>query len=246
MNLQRHQEVVNSFMKRVFKGALKPGDKLPTEKQLTEEMNVDRGSLRVGLKQLESMGILDIRHGDGMYVQDYVRSAGIDFLRTLFQFPEPDGQELVVDQYLIDEMWEFWALLFPPIVKLATEKYSNRDLRAIMGLLEEEEKCIPDRERIVDLEVRSHDMIVEIIDNTIIMLLFNSCRPLRRKMVRIQIERMNDDDLREHIRTKRALLKRLVSSTPEEIDDGIELFRERLQSYRQEMRKSFDNNPDAI
>ncbi len=67
-------------MKQIYTSSLKPGNKLPTEKQLIEDLGVDRSSLRVGLKQLESMGVLDIRQGDGMYVKDYLKNAGIDFL----------------------------------------------------------------------------------------------------------------------------------------------------------------------
>lgn len=44
--MQRHQEVVNIPVKKICRGSLKPGVKLPTEKRLTEELDVDRGALR--------------------------------------------------------------------------------------------------------------------------------------------------------------------------------------------------------
>ncbi len=237
MTLQRHQEVVNLFMKQIYTSFLKPGYKLPTEKQLIEDLGVDRSSLRVGLKQLESMGVLDIRQGDGMYVKDYLKNAGIDFLRILFQVTEPDGKEFSIDEYLIDEIWEFWILLFPQVVELAMKKHSNRDLRALMALLDEEVQNIKDRENVIKLEVRSHDLIVEIIDNTIILLLFNSCRPLREKIVRIQISEMDDDELLDHIESKRALVKMFASSSSDEIAEVIDAFRRRMQEYREKRRR---------
>ncbi len=158
------------------------------------------------------------------------------FCWVLFQVTEPDGKEFTIDEYLIDEIWEFWILLFPQVVELATKKHSNRDLRALMALLDEEIQNIKDRENIIKLEVRSHDLIVEIIDNTIIMLLFNSCRPLRKKIVRIQISGMDEDELLDHIESKRALVKMFSSSSSDEIAEVIDAFRRRMREYREKRR----------
>ena len=68
---QRYQEVVHSLLRRIFTRQLAPGTKLAPERQLAKDMDIDRTSLRVALKQLESMQVLDIRQGDGIYVRDY-------------------------------------------------------------------------------------------------------------------------------------------------------------------------------
>jgi DNA-binding FadR family transcriptional regulator len=138
INQQRHQGVVDTFVKKMFLGNLKPGVKLSTEYQLSEEMGVGRTSLWIALKHLESMNVLEIRQGDGTYVKDYVKNAGMDFLRTLFQ-QESECEEVFLDEYLIDDLWEFWILLFPGMLELATKKYSNRDIKAHMSISAQEE-----------------------------------------------------------------------------------------------------------
>jgi GntR family transcriptional repressor for pyruvate dehydrogenase complex len=80
---QKHEKVVDSLAKDIFLGRLKPDIKLPTGKQLSEEMGIDRTSLRLGLKQPESMKVLSTRRGDGIYVNDYLKNAGVEMEEIL-------------------------------------------------------------------------------------------------------------------------------------------------------------------
>ena len=78
-DVQVHERVVNILIKQIFNRQFKPGDKLPSERQLAKEMGVNRVSLRIGLKHLEMMNVLLIRQGDGIYVRDFLKGASIDF-----------------------------------------------------------------------------------------------------------------------------------------------------------------------
>jgi len=50
---------------------LKPGDALPSEAELSRRLEVSRGAVREGIKALESTGVIDVRRGDGIYVQPF-------------------------------------------------------------------------------------------------------------------------------------------------------------------------------
>lgn len=90
VTMRSHERVMNTLIGRIFCRQLKPGDRLPPERLLAKEMDVDRASLRVGLRHLETMNVLTIRQGDGIYVRDYLKGASLDFLRVLFlQAQEP-------------------------------------------------------------------------------------------------------------------------------------------------------------
>jgi DNA-binding FadR family transcriptional regulator len=124
-NKQAHQKVATALMRDIFFHKLNPGEKLPSERELSISMNVDRTSLRVALKQLEAMELLDIRPGDGIYVKDFLKHAGIDFLRTLFSENNTPRDEMAVDMFMIDEVWEWWIIMFPEMIKLAGQTYRN-------------------------------------------------------------------------------------------------------------------------
>jgi GntR family transcriptional repressor for pyruvate dehydrogenase complex len=64
-NQQVPEKVVRILMRDIFNNKLKPGTKLPSAKEISMQMKVDLSSLRIGLKQLESMNVLDIKQGDG-------------------------------------------------------------------------------------------------------------------------------------------------------------------------------------
>ncbi len=51
-------------------GTLRPGDRLPSEEELSERLGVSRGSMREGIRMLAALGVIDTRHGSGSYVSD--------------------------------------------------------------------------------------------------------------------------------------------------------------------------------
>jgi len=68
--VSRTQDVVEDVQRLILDGGLRPGDRLPAEKELAAELGVSRGSLREGVRALVVLGILEARHGDGTYVTD--------------------------------------------------------------------------------------------------------------------------------------------------------------------------------
>ena len=59
---------VNYIKKQIGDGALKPGDQLPSERMLQEELGVSRFTLREALARLSALGILEVAHGKGAFI----------------------------------------------------------------------------------------------------------------------------------------------------------------------------------
>ena len=59
----------------ILEGVLKPGERLPAERELAQELSVSRPSLREALQKLESVGFLESRHGGGTFVRNVVASS---------------------------------------------------------------------------------------------------------------------------------------------------------------------------
>jgi len=62
------EQIVRQLVGLVKSGHLKPGDRLPAERTLAEELGVGRPTLREALRALQLLGIVDIRHGGGVFV----------------------------------------------------------------------------------------------------------------------------------------------------------------------------------
>lgn len=235
-NQQAHQKISNSLMRDIFFHKLKAGEKLPSERDLSESMDVDRTSLRVALKQLEVMGLLDIRPGDGIYVQDFLKHAGIDFLRTLFSRNEALEDELAADLFVIDEVWEWWIIMFPEMLKLAAQRASARDLKALSDLMDSELHNLDNRDVLIELWLDEQDMIAKAVNNMVLMLIFNSSRPLRRNMLRIYHDGINKKDMEQFIINKKSLLMDFLINADKTMLSDVEQYREILIAQRQVAR----------
>lgn len=61
-------EIVLIIKDNLLNGSLKPGDKLPTEKELMEQLGVSRTPVREAIKVLEAIGVIQIKRGEGMFI----------------------------------------------------------------------------------------------------------------------------------------------------------------------------------
>lgn len=90
------EQIVRQLLELVESGRLKPGDRLPAERALAEELGVGRPTLREALRALQLLGIVDIRHGGGVFV------TGLE-LETLLS---PLHLSLRLDQHSLETILE--------------------------------------------------------------------------------------------------------------------------------------------
>lgn len=76
--------VVRQIEQLILRGILKPGERLPSERELSERLGVSRPSLREALADLQASGLLTSRAGAGVFVGDVLGSAFSDTLVRLF------------------------------------------------------------------------------------------------------------------------------------------------------------------
>lgn len=76
--------VVRQIELLILRGILRPGERLPSERELSEQLGVSRPSLREAISELQAKGLLSSRAGAGIFVADVLGSAFNDSLVTLF------------------------------------------------------------------------------------------------------------------------------------------------------------------
>jgi len=62
------EQVVHELVRLIDEGALKAGDRLPTERELSERLAVSRSTVREAVQFLQALGVVEIRHGSGSFV----------------------------------------------------------------------------------------------------------------------------------------------------------------------------------
>lgn len=95
-------EVVNKLREMITADGLKAGDKLPSERELTERLNVGRSSVREALRSLELLGVIETRRGEGTFIRDYQDHQLVNLLSTFILQSEKAKKELIETKNAIE------------------------------------------------------------------------------------------------------------------------------------------------
>src|ERR1700756_327302 len=90
--------VADRLRSEILSGRLRPGTRLPSERELSLALGVNRLTLRASLGRLEALGLVTTRHGAGTVVTTWRERAGLEMLGTLvkgLKLADPAWHELV-------------------------------------------------------------------------------------------------------------------------------------------------------
>lgn len=109
--------IIDQILQMIEDGTFVPGQKLPSEKKLAEILCVSRPTLREAMRSLMSMGLIEIRCGDGTYLNDSVKLLSEHFKNThLF------------NRFSINELIDTRLLLETQMAYLAAQNATEEDL----------------------------------------------------------------------------------------------------------------------
>lgn len=120
------EQIATSIADAILGGAFPPGSSLPPERELAEQLGVNRTSLRQGLARLQQMGLIETRHGSGNVVRD---PEGLTHPAVVEALVRRLGPEFLV------ELLEIRAALGPLIGRLAADRHTPDDARALRDAL---------------------------------------------------------------------------------------------------------------
>ena len=125
-----NQEITARITESILNGKLKPGEKLPPERELAALMNVNRNTLREGLRKLEILGLLNIRQGDGIYIKDYRDCGNLELLKILLR------SQGSLSPVILKGILEIRRIVIPEMAALAAVNANDEELRKIKDILE--------------------------------------------------------------------------------------------------------------
>lgn len=152
--------IAASLEKRILEGSLKPGDRLPPERELAAELGVSRPSLREAIQKLASKGMLQSRQGGGTYVTDRLETA----------FFDPWQEMIGAHPNLFDDLLEFRRLIEGQAAEWAAERATDADLERLSAAFEELERAFEegDVDRRSASDIAFHQAVCEASHNALI------------------------------------------------------------------------------
>ncbi|MFH1437376.1 MAG: GntR family transcriptional regulator [Pseudomonadota bacterium] len=165
------EEIADSIRKRIFDGTFKPGEKLPPERELAKQLRVNRSSLREGLKLLQQLGLVSIRHGDGTRVLDFFQTASVEVVKYLLHDESLDRLKIFAD------ILEVRTILCLKIVELAAKNSTKDEIRAVRQNVESMREPDSDESAAVNQDFEFYEMLARVADNMILTLILNTVKP---------------------------------------------------------------------
>jgi GntR family transcriptional repressor for pyruvate dehydrogenase complex len=161
--------ITSKLIARIIDGVYPPGSKLPTEREIAEEFDVTRNVVREALKRLEALGLVTIRRGSGIYVEDLQLTGGVELLELLI-FKE-DGS-LNID--ILRDIIEFYENSIISIIRLATQRMTQEELKELEELVGKRAELIEEREEVEKVSRDITALIVDATHNSLYRLIYNT------------------------------------------------------------------------
>lgn len=164
--IQPNEKISNKILKQITQlikdGELKPGEKLPPERQLAQIMGVSRPALKQTISMLEAMGIVECRQGDGNYILPYQDKI---FNPIILSFYAAHGN--------MDDILEVRLILEVQNVKIVAHKRTEEQLAVLYEIVSRMEGPKTLEERVL-LNNEFHHELIKISGNPLIINFFGS------------------------------------------------------------------------
>ncbi|WP_100332084.1 FadR/GntR family transcriptional regulator [Bacillus xiapuensis] len=98
----KFEEVVGRIRQIIVSDGLLPGDKLPSERELSERLSVARSSVREALRALELLGLIETRRGEGTFLRDFHDHQLVQLLSTFILQNEQKKQDVRRTQQILE------------------------------------------------------------------------------------------------------------------------------------------------
>lgn len=136
--------------RKIISREIKPGDTLPSEAKLAEELGVNRSTIREAIRVLEQNGFVRREAGKKRLCASLPQSGEISQRLKM---------AMVLDQVTFEELWEAMYALEPAAADAASRRRTEADLEALDRNLAETRAALADSVRLTELDIAFHELI---------------------------------------------------------------------------------------
>ncbi|PID24732.1 FadR/GntR family transcriptional regulator [Sporosarcina sp. P7] len=158
-----YEEVADALLEMIRSGELKPGDKLDSVQQLAESFSVGRSAIREALTSLRALGLIEMRQGEGTYVNEF-SSEDLAF---------PLQSAILMNQQDVDHLLGVRKILEVGAVTNAALNRSDEDLAKMEKALRSMKEHAGDILLGEKADLDFHFAIAEATGNTLLVTLMN-------------------------------------------------------------------------
>jgi GntR family transcriptional regulator, transcriptional repressor for pyruvate dehydrogenase complex len=221
-----YEQIVKQIEESIRKGALKPGDQLPAERELAQQFAVSRTAVREAMKALREKGLVEPYSGRGTFVTN---GASPSFRQTL---------DLMLKTGQLDRsahLAEVREILEPEIAARAATRAQEQHLASMREAITVMDQSLRDPDAYIEADLDFHLSLAEAADNPLILSLIDSIVGLLRAQ-RLRIFYVDGGPERGQFHHKR-ILEAVAQRDPEASRGAM---RAHLQQVRQDSTAATD------
>jgi GntR family transcriptional repressor for pyruvate dehydrogenase complex len=195
-----YQKVVKQVQDIIRDGLLRPGDMLPPERELAERLQVSRGSLREAILALESMGLVEPRHGEGTIVRDLSAAPLVNQLSVM----------LVQKRALVGELLEFRLMVEPTLAARAAANATEEEIAHLEEILSRQKAKVDRGELAIEEDSKFHYAIAQAARNSVVLKVLDVFMDYLRESreLSLQVEGRPQRSLNSHRRILNAIARK--------------------------------------
>ena len=141
-----YEDIVQQFHALIRQGALRHGDRLPAERDLAEQFQVSRSSVREALQALEVQGLVVSRRGSGTFINTENLEAALDLVAA----------NLNGGAGALQDVFELRHLMEPQIAALAAQRATGAEVARMREILAEQQRQVDKGETGVAADTAFH------------------------------------------------------------------------------------------
>ena len=126
-NTKVYEMVMEQIKNIVKKGELKTGDKLPSERDLCEKLEVSRASVREALRALQMLGLIESKHGEGNFINENFENSLLEPLSIVFLLLGSKSEDV----------FELRKVIEPETAALAAKNITDEQLIELKEIMDE-------------------------------------------------------------------------------------------------------------
>lgn len=199
------EEVVTRLREMIQRGELRPGDRLPPERDLAKLLGVSRPTLRAGIRSLAAVGVLQSRQGAGTFVVDAEGPPSLD--------SSPLRMMAALRGFTTVEMFEARRALEMAIAGLAAERATGDQMASLAEEIAGMFASLDDPEQYLIHDMHFHQTVAAASGNRILTALMNMVAAILFDVRRKTVDRAHD--LKESAEMHRQIYRAIRARNPE-------------------------------
>lgn len=219
---------ISQIEEMILSGELKPGDKLPTERELADEMNISKTIVHDGIRELARIGFLDVISRKGIYVADYTFTGNLETLLAVIRYR---GDTL--DPKMITSLLDVRIYLECPALEILCASRTEDDI-ARLEILQ------GDMKKALDADIESFANTLFFYRRAIVSLSGNCISPMiMNAFFTASITAWTDYcEFIGRERTYQSLIQTTEYIRNRDAASAIHLFKEQIEQYRSHLEHS--------